>query len=146
MSLSLKSDVFIFTNFKCYSDICKIFLISAKFAKVWSVQKFLWCFLRQWQNCKIVHLSIEFWRNWKLKTDHEGKLINLYTSAIVSRTIAKLDTSAVLSFFKVLLTGNVWFGHVPPDNEKLHKKRWKWIKENTIWDGGSTDILTAYTA
>ena len=24
---------------------------------------------------------------------------------------------------KVLLTGNVWFGHVPPDNEKLHKKR-----------------------
>ena len=30
-----------FTNLKCYTDICKIFLISAEFAKVWSVQRFL---------------------------------------------------------------------------------------------------------
>ena len=30
-----------FTSFKCYTDICKIFVISAEFAKVWSVQKFL---------------------------------------------------------------------------------------------------------
>ena len=31
--------------------------------------------------------------------------------------------SNVKSLTQVLLTGNVWFGHVPPDNEKLHKKR-----------------------
>ena len=30
-----------FTSFKCYADNCKIFVISAEFAKVWSVQKFL---------------------------------------------------------------------------------------------------------
>ena len=30
-----------FTSFKCHTDICKIFVISAEFAKVWSVQKFL---------------------------------------------------------------------------------------------------------
>ena len=29
------------TNSKCYTDICKIFLISTEFAKMWSVQRFL---------------------------------------------------------------------------------------------------------
>ena len=42
------------------------------------------------------------------------------------------DISDLITFYEdwdeeILLTGNVWFGHVPPDNEKLHKKRfWLW--------------------
>merc|ERR1719486_1551341 len=46
--------------------------------------------------------------------------------------VSHRDISDLITFYEdwdeeVLLTGNVWFGHVPPDNEKLHKKRyWLW--------------------
>ncbi|XP_023322211.1 beta-1,3-galactosyltransferase 2 [Eurytemora carolleeae] len=48
------------------------------------------------------------------------------------------DISDVISFYEgwdedVMLTGNVWFGHIPPDNEALHKRRywlWKRMEKN----------------
>jgi len=46
--------------------------------------------------------------------------------------VSHRDISDLITFYEgwdeeILLTGNVWFGHIPPDNEKLHKKRfWLW--------------------
>ena len=46
--------------------------------------------------------------------------------------VSHRDISDLITFYEdwdleVLLTGNVWFGHIPPDHEKLHKKRfWLW--------------------
>ena len=42
--------------------------------------------------------------------------------------VSHRDISDLITFYEgwdeeILLTGNVWFGHIPPDNEKLHKKR-----------------------
>jgi len=46
--------------------------------------------------------------------------------------VSHRDISDLITFYEdwdleILLTGNVWFGHVPPDHEKLHKRRfWLW--------------------
>ena len=49
------------------------------------------------------------------------------TDRLVFRDISDLITFYEDWDLEVLLTGNVWFGHTPPDHEKLHKKRfWLW--------------------
>ena len=46
--------------------------------------------------------------------------------------VSHRDISDLITFYEdwdleILLTGNVWFGHIPPDHEKLHKRRfWLW--------------------
>merc|ERR1712198_205273 len=45
--------------------------------------------------------------------------------------VSHRDISDLITYYEgwdeeILLTGNVWFGHIPPDNEKLHKKRF-WL-------------------
>jgi len=49
------------------------------------------------------------------------------------------DIGDVITFYEgwdedIMLSGNVWFGHIPPDNENLHKRRyWLWKRmENNL--------------
>ena len=57
----------------------------------------------------------------------DPSLMIALTDRLVFRDISDLITFYEDWDLEVLLTGNVWFGHIPPDHEKLHKKRfWLW--------------------
>jgi len=91
-------------------------------------------------NCwGVVYIMSQYVRNKLLQVFEKSdrgifRVDDVFVTGMLAEkaNVSHRDISDLITFYEdwdeeILLTGNVWFGHVPPDNEKLHKKRfWLW--------------------